>query len=114
MKIESYKFGEIVISGKKYGNDVIVFDKDIIPNWWREEGHSLHIKDLKSVLDYKPEVLIIGTGYNGLMKVNNDTLIELRDNGINVIVEKTKVAVEKFNEYIRKGKKVAAALHLTC
>ena len=35
-QIESYSFGEVVIDGKRYRSDVIVFPDRVKPNWWRE------------------------------------------------------------------------------
>jgi hypothetical protein len=40
-KIESYRFGEIVIDGRRYSNDVIIYPDRVDGKWWREEGHSL-------------------------------------------------------------------------
>ncbi|MEN3046971.1 MAG: MTH938/NDUFAF3 family protein [Candidatus Hydrothermales bacterium] len=62
MKIEKYEFGEIIIEGKKYTRDLIIFKDRISENWWRKEGHSLYMEDLKEVLEFKPEILIIGNG----------------------------------------------------
>lgn len=112
MKIESYEFGEIVIDGKIYRRDLIILGDKIVENWWREEGHFLKIEDLYEVFEYKPEVLIIGTGANGLMKVSDDLIKKLNEEGIEFYILKTKDAVKKFNEI--KDKKKAGAFHLTC
>ncbi|RLI41160.1 hypothetical protein DRO69_11945, partial [Candidatus Bathyarchaeota archaeon] len=63
--IDSYDFGVIVIKGKRYTSDVIVLPEKVIDGWWRKEGHSLHMEDLKEVIERepKPEVLVVGTGY---------------------------------------------------
>jgi hypothetical protein len=114
MKIEKYEFGEIVIENKKYTKDLIIFPDRIKENWWRKEGHSLCMDDLEGVVEYKPEVLIIGTGYSGVMKVPEDLIGRLGKMGIRVEVKKSREAVKLFNEYVKKGKKVVCALHLTC
>ena len=36
--IEEYSFGQILISGKKYNSDLIIFADHIYDNWWRKEG----------------------------------------------------------------------------
>ena len=82
-------------------------------NWWRKEGHHLHIEDLKEVLEEKPDILIIGTGKMGVMKVPTALQEELRQKNIEVIVEKTGKAVDIFNA-ADKSKKVVGAFHLTC
>lgn len=113
--IESYKFGRIKINGKTYENDVIIFPNKVKDNWWRKEGHNLHMKDVQIVIEEQPDILIIGKGANGRMRVRNVVKEKLKQEGINkILVENTKVACQKFNEHIRSGKKVVAALHLTC
>ncbi len=113
MKIEGYNFGEIIVNGKAYRADIIIFPDKVKPDWWRKEGHSLCIEDLEDVLKEKPEVLIIGTGAYGAMRVPDETLRVLRERGIEVKVLPTKLACEEFNKLVDK-KKVVAALHLTC
>ncbi len=69
MKIDDYDFGRIVIDGKTYTSDVIVYPERLDTSWWRKEGHLLQPEDITEVLDAEPEVLIIGTGYSGCMRV---------------------------------------------
>jgi len=114
MKIERYEFGEITISGKVYSMDLIIYPDKIKENWWRKEGHSLCMDDIEEIFEYRPEILIIGTGYSGVMDVSENVIKEIEKKGIKVEVCLTKEAVKRFNEYIEKGKKVVCALHLTC
>lgn len=62
--IDSYEFGRIAVDGKNYTSDVIIFPDKVLDGWWRKNGHSLHLQDLKKVLEAepKPEVLVVGTG----------------------------------------------------
>ena len=48
MKIDSYSFGRIVINGKTYTSDVIIFPDKVDASWWRKEGHLLQLADGKS------------------------------------------------------------------
>ena len=114
LKIESYSFGKITISRHTYSSDVIIYPDHVDPSWWREEGHRLSVMDLEMVLDAKPEVLIIGTGYLGALRVPEETQNVLREKGIAVIIERTGKAVELFNNLQKKERTVVAALHLTC
>lgn len=111
--IDSYDFGRIVVDGKAYTSDVIIFPDRVKDNWWRKEGHALHIEDIESVVKEKPEVLIVGTGNYGLLKVLPETKEYIESQGIELIVEPTGKAYEMYNK-VSKGKKAAAALHLTC
>ena len=111
--IDSYSFGNITIDNQKFTKDLIIFPDHINSNWRRKTGHLLLEDDIAEILDYKPEVLIIGTGANGLMKVDDKVKDKLKTLGIEFIIKKTSEAV---TEYIRiyKDKKVVCALHLTC
>ncbi|MDH4221498.1 MAG: Mth938-like domain-containing protein [Candidatus Bathyarchaeota archaeon] len=111
--IDSYDFGRIVINGKRYNTDLIVFSDKVTDGWWRKEGHRLHVEDLKDVLEVKPEVLVVGTGYSGLMRVPPETRRYVESEGIEFIAQKTTEACETFNHLV-KSRKVVAALHLTC
>jgi hypothetical protein len=111
--IESYTFGCMVILGKAYSSDLIIFPDRIDPSWWRKSGHNLCLGDLKDVLQEDLEILVVGTGYMGVMKVEEEVTQYAKSKGIELIIEKTKKAVERFNS-ICSQKKAIGAFHLTC
>lgn len=112
--INSYDFGRIVVDGQRYNSDVIVFADRVKDSWWRREGHQLHVEDIERVVQKeKPDVLVVGTGYSGLMRVLPETEKYLKSNGIELIAQSTREACETFNRLV-KSKRVMAALHLTC
>ncbi|MEA2113504.1 MAG: MTH938/NDUFAF3 family protein [Patescibacteria group bacterium] len=112
MHIDSYKFGEIVVDGKRYSADVMIYP-DKVKKWWRKEGHKVYVEDIKEAVAEKPDVLVVGSGDPGLMKVLPKTKKYLEKRGIELIVEPTEKAVQVFNQLCLK-KKVIAGLHLTC
>lgn len=113
MKIEHYEFGKIVIDGKGYTKDVIVYPDRINSNWWRKEGHELAVSDLNEVMNESFEVLIVGTGYSGCMKILKETEEYLKNKEIELIAKKSEEACNLFNE-LNKKKRVIGAIHLTC
>jgi hypothetical protein len=113
MVIEHYSFGSITIDGRTYTSDVIIYPGRVDSSWWRREGHNLQIADLTGVIKAKPDILIIGTGAYGVMKVPKETILHCESKNIEVHVEETDRAVELFNQ-LQKDKTVIAALHLTC
>jgi len=113
MKIQHYSFGKITIDGKTYTSDVIIFPGRVNSSWWRKEGHFLQMDDLREVMAEKPEVIVIGTGYSGVMKVLDEIISSLKSLKIDMHVAKTTDAVVLFNELAGKRKTVAC-LHLTC
>ncbi|HKJ22251.1 MAG TPA: MTH938/NDUFAF3 family protein [Gammaproteobacteria bacterium] len=114
MKITHYDFGKLQVAGRHYTSDVIILPDGVRDHWWREEGHSLHINDLSEVVDARPDVLVIGTGFYGRMDVPAATLAYLEDHGMQVHAMKSKDAVAEFNRLQREAARVVAALHLTC
>jgi len=112
--IEAYDFGRIVIDGTIYTNDLLMLGQRIKENWWRKEGHVVHTSDIKdAVEEFAPEVVVIGTGYMGMMKVSSETRLHIQNKGIELLVEKTRKACELVNT-LSKSKRMLAGLHLTC
>lgn len=111
--IESYNFGKIIINSKEYHSDIVIYKNSIDDKWWRRESHHLCFEDIEKIFDNKPEALIIGTGYYGLMKVPLELIKHLESGKIEVIIKKTKDACDEYNTLHQK-KNVIAALHLTC
>ena len=114
--IESYDFGSIVINGKKYTSDVIVFPERVIDDWWRKEGHRIYVDDLKEILNRepKPEMLVVGTGYYGIVKISPEVGTILKSRGIELLAQPTKEACQTFNKLLKSSKRVVGAFHITC
>jgi len=112
-RIEHYRFGTITVDGQRHTQDLIILPERVVAGWWRKEGHVLHPDDLTAVLEAVPEVLIVGTGAYGMMRVTEETSRALEAAGIRLIAAPTAEAVETYNQ-LREEARVAAALHLTC
>ncbi len=112
-RIESYRFGRIVVDGRTYTGDLILYPDRVDDRWWRREGHRLAPEDLPEVLRQPPEVLVVGQGSPGLMAVPEETRTQLAALGITVIVEPTAQACETYNR-VQQERRAVAALHLTC
>jgi hypothetical protein len=109
--ISDYRFGRIKIDETVYTNDIILLGKKVEANWWRDRGHKLKMDDLESVIEYNPDVLIVGTGASGNMKISLDVI---QNDYFDVEYYETKKVAEVYNQKLDNDKKVAAALHLTC
>jgi hypothetical protein len=115
MHIDKYAFGHIRVDGRDYSRDVILLGGEVKGPWWREAGGHVYAKqDLAEVLAAAPEVVVLGTGYFGRVKVLDETLEALAESGSEIVVERTGGAVEAYNRFVAEGRDVAAALHLTC
>ncbi|RUM89104.1 MAG: hypothetical protein DSZ24_02080 [Thermodesulfatator sp.] len=112
--IESYRFGEMVVSGRAYRKDLKIIEGRVVPNWWRKEGHLLQPEDLEEVWAARPEILVVGTGASGVMRVDPRVREKAQSLGIQLEAYPTARAAERFNELFSQGRRVAGAFHLTC
>jgi hypothetical protein len=114
MRIDQYKFGRILIDNTEYTEDLIVSRRNIRPNWRRRNGHALCPDDIRSVVEEEhPEVLVVGKGRFGRMRILPETLEFLRSEGVVCVAHNTDSACKKFNELIDR-KNIVGAFHLTC
>lgn len=112
MTINSYRFGEMVVDGRRYTRDLVIRDGAVLPDWWRREGHRLALEDLKKHLSKKYEVIIVGTGASGMMEVPEEVERYLMSKTSRLVIERTAEASREYNE--SGGRRVLAAFHLTC
>lgn len=112
-KIDSYHFGQIVINGQKYTSDVIIFPDRVQGDWWRDDSHELALKDVAAIINENPEVLLVGTGASGLMRVLPEVKQAVEARNIQLIVQPTREACDIYNQ-LSPTQRVVAALHLTC
>ena len=112
-EIQAHCFGRIVIDGVVYNRDVIIFPDRVQSNWRRRDGHNLALEDLVEVLEGNPEVIILGRGAFGRMKVADELRELIAERGIELIVLRTVEAGKTYNE-LRERRRVVAALHLSC
>jgi hypothetical protein len=111
--IDSYNFGQIVIDGKEYTSDVIIFPGRVQDEWWRDESHRLTLKDIAGIINENPEILLVGTGASGLMRVLPEVEQAVKTRNIQLIVRPTREACEIYNR-VSQTQRVVAALHVTC
>ena len=113
--IEHYATGShMKIAGKNYHQDLKILGGQVKENWWRTQGHRLDTVDIADILSAKPEVLVIGTGYAGNMRIPAAVRSAIENHNISIIVDQTAKATTIFNRLYNEGKDVAGAFHLTC
>jgi hypothetical protein len=112
--IDSYEFGRMSVNGRSYSSDLILYpDGSISDQWWRREGHLLQVDDLDRTEKVRPEIIVIGMGAYGMMRVGEETRAYLDSLCTEVVIEKTQYAVERFNE-LSRSHSVEGMFHLTC
>jgi hypothetical protein len=104
----------MTVNGIDYSTDLIIFPNGrVIDGWRRGRGHRIKIEDLTDLLSSRPELIIAGTGMNGMAKPDKGLKEELLRRGIEFIALDNKEAVKKYNE-LGPIRRTGACFHLTC
>jgi len=111
--IEDYSFGSIIIDGKSYDSDVIIYPDRVEGFWWRKRGHRLLLEDIAEGLESAPEVLIVGCGASSMLRITNEVKQELDRRRIELIATDTAEACRIHNQF-RGKERLVTCLHLTC
>jgi len=117
-KIEKFSFGSIVVDGKKYRRDVLIFADGTVKK--RTGGflmfgsHKIKKRELETLTQGQPETIIVGTGTDGIAHIASDVESWTVGKNLNLLVQPSYNAVAKLNELIGQKKKVAALIHITC
>lgn len=119
--IERYNWGRFQINGEVHSEDGEGVGKDIflvgneVSAWEERRGHRVKRSMVRRALDAGVEILVIGNGANGALKVPKKTRQAIADAGIDrLIIKKTPEACAEYNQLVREGKRVALLAHGTC
>ncbi len=118
LHIDFISFGKVVVSGQSF-KDILIIEEQVIP---RNKGtlkaiygtsHLIRKEEVETLLKGKPEAIVIGTGFAGMVRVDKDLIKKLEKKGSKVYALNSRDAVNKFNELAGK-KRVNALIHTTC
>lgn len=113
--IDGCAFGRMTINGRIYTRDLMIFpDGQIMDGWWRKRGHRFSAIDVHPLVDAHPDIIVAGTGINGMAHIAETLEVLLSQKGIDLQAMKTQGAVSTFNRLAEAGKHVAGCFHLTC
>jgi len=117
-KITSFNFGFIVVDGKQHICDIVILPdgtvKEREPGRGRLGSHKITVEEIEHLQTAQPDIILIGTGTNSMAKLTEDAKILRQQPDSNLEVLPSPQAVEKFNQLISDGKRVAALFHITC
>ena len=117
-KIDELTFGSIIIEGKKYRRDVLIFTDGTVKK--RKGGfliygsHKIKRQELEELSQDQPEIIIVGTGTNGAANIAPEAESWAKGKNLSLLVHPSCDAVAKLNELVEQKKKVAALIHITC
>ena len=112
VNIDSTKFGEITVNGQPYDSDMTVFWDGKLS--YRSKEHILEIGEFTKVLRAGPEIVVVGTGQSGSLKLAPEVVHWAKNKHIDLYMDKTPKAVDIFNAFANQGKKVVGIFHVTC
>jgi len=118
-KIEKVSWRKVKIDGKEYWQVLIVGEK-VIPREVEKvkqvygTDHVIADWEEKLLFSENPEVILIATGWGGVLKVNPKFKIQSSKLGIELKEVLTSKIIGEYNQLIFEGKKVNALIHTTC
>ncbi len=84
---------------------------------WRETGTrhepGVQPEDVVELLEYGVTAVVIGTGFEGRLKIKPETLLLLKTRGITAYIDQTEQAVPLYNQ-LRNEMAIGALIHSTC
>ena len=108
VKIDSVRFGEIVIDGKTYFSDVTVYWDGTIEH--REKDIVVGMEEISRVLGRKINILVVGTGIRGSLELTERVRDLLEGMKIKTFELKSADAIELFNSFASQGRRAAAII----
>ena len=117
-QIDSTGFGFITINGETFEHDVIIrLSGEIVKRKKKLSkkvygtSHTLSLAEAEYVYEDGCEMLIVGTGQQGILKLSPEAAAFFEQQGCKVILKPTPKAIRKFNA--ATGPKIGL-FHVTC
>ena len=106
-----WRFGLLVYSAIPFPGVDLVIHVNGLPSLRGSKAHFVGLAEIEPLLRERPKVLIIGTGYDNMVQVEEQILALC---SVQVLPLPTPEAVRRYNELKGEGKRVAAIIHSTC
>jgi hypothetical protein len=117
-KVDSFNFGTIVVEGKKYSHDILLFPDGVVnerrSGFWKFGSHAIQRNEIERLITANPEVVIVGTGTSGRARLTSDAKSYAKEAKVELVVLPSAEAIESLNRLVEGGKRVAALIHITC
>jgi len=117
-KIDSFSFGSIVVDGKKYRRDLIFLPDGTVKQrkggFWIFGDHNIKKEEIEGLFGAGAEVALVGIGTSSRARVSDEAKKYVEEKKLDLSILPSSDAVEKWNQMLGQGKKVAALIHITC
>jgi hypothetical protein len=118
MPIDASEFGNITIDGKTYEHDVIIHLSGKVEKRNKKlskaeygTSHIISKAEAKAIFETGCELLIVGAGQEGNVRLSPEAGAYFEKKGCPVVVQPTPEAIGSFN---RSRKKTIGLMHVTC
>jgi hypothetical protein len=116
-RIEGFKFGSIVIGGKRYGRDVLILPDGTVKQrkggLWRYGRHAIMKSEIEELVKASPEIVVVGTGMRAKAKLASDAELYIKEAKVELIAVPSREAIERLNRLVEEGTRVSALIHIT-
>jgi polyphosphate kinase 2 (PPK2 family) len=109
--IQAFEYGRITIADQDYDADILVYPDGDIKESQRSDEHQLKVTDIEPLINAEPEVIVLGLGTVGQLKVKPKVKDQIASSGIELHAYKTEKAIEIYRD-LRIQKSIAALFHL--
>ena len=107
--ITSYDRGEVRINESRFSRSLIVMPEQLLEDWGPQRFEDLTAEHLRPVLEWQPEIVILGTGTTQRFPAPEIQRLFV-EAGIGMEVMDTAAACRTYNIVMAEGRRVAAAL----
>ena len=109
--IQSYSLEQIIINNETYEDNLLITHDTIITDWTNKKISDLYIGDIQSLLNIKPEILIIGHEDKNLLP-NFELMQALSKNNIGFEFMTIGAACRTFNVLLSEERRAVLGLLL--
>ncbi|MDY6892254.1 MAG: MTH938/NDUFAF3 family protein [Chloroflexota bacterium] len=117
-RVESLSFGSIVVGGKKYRRDLLLFPDGTVKQrkggFWIFGSHDINKDEVDELVRAGADEIVIGIGTSSGAKVSDDAKAHVEQAQRQLYILPSHEAFPEFNRLSDLGKKVAALIHITC
>lgn len=109
--IHAFEPGRVRINEEWFTENLIITASEIVRDWTLTTPGTPSIADLEPVLQFDPELVIIGAG-SGALTPDVDLMAELAARGIGLEYMQTAAACRTYNVVVHEGRRAVAGLIL--
>ena len=111
LSIRSVSDDEIRIGDQRWSEPVAMTSEGVLGAWPPKPVAQLDADDFVSLVDTRPEIIVLGTGATHRLPPR-DVVFALARKGIGFEVMDTRAAARTFNVLVGEGRRVAAVLYV--